>query len=200
MQRLSQTTKISLSVAVAENEVIGSNGALPWKMASDLKRFRGLTLGKPVIMGRGTYLSLGKPLDGRENIVVTKVSKLAHQGVWTVPDIEEAIAVAKNLCEECSAQEIMVIGGEQLYKAALPHVNHIYLTRVHCNPDGDAFFAELNGDEWEECAAQRVPAGPKDDFDRTDFEYKRIRASAGPARFKRPSGARFKRKRKEVSK
>ncbi len=154
-------------------------------------------MGKPVIMGRATYLSIGKPLTGRENIVVTKVSKLAHQGVWTVPDIAEAIAVADNLCAECQAEEIMVIGGEQLYKAALPLVNYIYLTRIHGNPDGDAFFAALEASEWEECAAKRVPAGPDDDFDRTDFEFKRIQASKGPARFKRPTGARYKRARKD---
>lgn len=170
MQSLTETAqksspKISLIVAVAENDVIGNSGQLPWRLPSDLKRFRKLTLGKPVIMGRKTYESIGKPLDGRENIVVTKVSKLAHQGVWTVPDIEEAIGMAGNLCQELGADEIMVIGGEQIYKAALPLASRIYLTRVHATPDGDAFFAPLEADEWREGEAEKIPATADDDCD-----------------------------------
>ena len=195
-QNLTQDTKISLIVAVAENEVIGRDGGLPWKQPSDLKRFRKLTMGKPVIMGRKTYESIGKPLDGRENIVVTSVSKLAYQGVWTVPDIAEAIAVARNLCEECGAGEIMVIGGEQLYKAALPHATHVYLSRIHASPDGDAFFAALEAAEWEECSAQRVEAGPGDDHDWSALEFRRIRPAPTRKRFKKPDGSRFGRKKK----
>ena len=197
MPGLKQNAKISLIVAVAENEVIGSKGGLPWTLSSDLKRFRELTIGKPVIMGRKTYESIGKPLEGRENIVVTQVSKLAYQGVWTVPDMDEAIGVARNLCEEMGACEIMVIGGEQLYKAALPHAEYVYLSRVHCAPDGDAFFAELEAREWEQCAAHRHEAGHKDDHDWTAFEYRRIREAASRQRFKRPDGSRFGRGKKK---
>ncbi len=154
---------VSIVVAVAENGVIGAKGALPWRLSSDLKRFRALTMGKPVIMGRHTFDSIGKALDGRENIVLTRFSKYAYKGVWVVEDIEEALDFGRRLAEELGADEIMIIGGEQVYRASLPFTDRVYMTEVAARPDGDAFFPELDPGEWQEISREPCPAGERDD-------------------------------------
>ena len=141
---------IALVVAVAENGVIGHQGGLPWRIPSDLKAFRRLTMGKPVIMGRRTFETLRKPLDGRENIVVTRMCKLAHRGCWAVASVEEALDFGRRLAAEMGAGEVMIIGGAELYRATLPMARRIYWTEVHASPEGDTHFPQIDSAEWRE--------------------------------------------------
>jgi len=162
-------TPIALIVAVADNGVIGLNGGLPWHMSSDLKTFRRLTMGKPLIMGRKTFQSLKKPLDGRDNIVVTGDAGFRPPGVLVVADFEQALALAQRCAKERGpgADEIMVIGGSQIFAAALPLADRIYKTEVHARPEGDVFFPNLNPSDWKETARTILPNGERDDFSAT---------------------------------
>jgi dihydrofolate reductase len=134
--------EISLIVAAAENNVIGRDGGLPWHLRADLVRFKALTMGKPVVMGRRTFESIGKPLPGRRNIVVTSRADYRAPGCEVVGSIDAALAAAAD------AAEIMVIGGGDIYRQLLPRADRIYFTRVHVECDGDAYFPELDPDEW----------------------------------------------------
>lgn len=155
---------IALVVAVAENGVIGADGGLPWRIPSELKAFRKLTMGKPVIMGRRTFESLKKPLDGRENIVVTRASKLAHRGCWTVTSIGEALDFGRRLAAENGASEVMVIGGAQVYQETLPLADRIYWTEIHAEPVGDTHFPPLEEGEWRETSRAPRARGDNDQF------------------------------------
>jgi dihydrofolate reductase len=135
---------ISLLVAASENNCIGIGGGLPWHLPNDLKMFRNLTWGMPVLMGRATYESLGKPLKGRINIVVSSRSDWQPEGVKVVGGLDEAIAAAK----EYGCKEIFVIGGGKVYAQMLPMADKVYLTRVHAQVEGDTFFPELEKDHW----------------------------------------------------
>lgn len=160
----SEEIVLSLVVAVAENGVIGRDGGLPWRIPSDLKAFRRLTMGKPVIMGRRTFETLRKPLDGRENIVVTRASKLAHRGCWAVASVAEAVDFGRRLAAEMGAHEVMIIGGAELYKAVLPLAHRIYWTEVHARPEGDTFFPELEPGRWQEVSRAAREQGERDEF------------------------------------
>lgn len=153
------TPTLSLIVAAADNNVIGKDNKLLWHIPADLKRFKTLTLGKPCIMGRKTYESildqLGKPLPGRTSIVIS-ASGYSHEGAIVVPTIDDAIEKAATE----NTDEIMVIGGAQIYALALPKADRIHLTRVHITPEGDAFFPALNESEWKETARESA-----DDYD-----------------------------------
>ena len=127
--------RIAFVVATAENGIIGRNGKLPWRLPSDLKRFRQVTLGKPVVMGRKTYDSIGKPLDGRENIVVTRQAGFSRPGVHVASSVEQALALGQELAEGRGVDEVMVIGGAEVYRVALPRAERIYLTLVHAEPE-----------------------------------------------------------------
>ena len=164
---------LSLIVAVAENQVIGRDGGLPWRMPSDLKTFRRLTLGKPIIMGRRTFQSIGKPLDGRDNIVVTRDPYFEHAGVSAVASVHEALGLARVLARTRGADEIMVIGGAEIYGAALPVANRIYLTRVHAAPIGDRHFPALDMTAWHELAREALPKGERDEFGATLITFER---------------------------
>ena len=159
--------RIALIAAVAENGVIGRDRDMPWRLPTDLKRFRALTLGKPVIMGRKTFETLGKPLPGRDNIVVTRDRGFAAGGVRVAHSIEEAIATAQALAGEHGADEIFVIGGGEIYAAALPHAERLYLTRVHARPEGDTCFPSIDPRDWREVAREAAPAGERDSADMT---------------------------------
>ncbi|MDO9460732.1 MAG: dihydrofolate reductase [Alphaproteobacteria bacterium] len=150
--------RISLIAAVAENGVIGREGGLPWRIPEDLKFFKVTTLGKPIIMGRKTYQSIGKPLPGRVNIVMTRDRVWHAAGVSVVHDLEAALRMA----QETGADEAMIIGGADIYEMALPRADRIYLTRIEREFDGDAMFPMLDPIEWTETArtgktAQDVP-------------------------------------------
>ena len=140
-------------VAMAENRVIGCNNQLPWRLPADLRHFKAVTMGKPVIMGRKTYESIGRPLPGRLNIVVTRDSQWQTPGCTVVRSLEKALAVAG----ETSA-DICVIGGSELYRQLLPQVHRIYLTIVHHTFLGDAYFPELSPSDWREVERIDCPA------------------------------------------
>jgi len=141
---------MALIAAVAENGAIGQAGGLPWHISGDLKFFKAKTLGKPVIMGRKTYDSIGKPLPGRPNIVVTRNPEFAAEGVEVARDLESATALAASLARDSGAEEIMVIGGAQIYEQAIPCADRLYITEVAVAPDGDAFFPAVKSSAWRE--------------------------------------------------
>jgi dihydrofolate reductase len=164
---------ISLIVAVAENGVIGCDGVLPWRLSSDLKTFRRLTMDKPIIMGRRTFQSIGKALDGRDNIVVTRDPEFAAEGISTCETVTDALTLARVLATTRGADEIMVIGGVGVFDAALPVADRIYLTRVHADVEGDRHFPALDDAIWQEVAREALPQGPRDEFASTLFIYER---------------------------
>jgi dihydrofolate reductase len=155
--------KISLIIAVAENGVIGRNGALPWHVPSDLKTFRRITMGKPVVMGRKTYDSIGKPLPGRDNIVVTRDAGFSADGIDRAASVDDALDIARRKATERGVDEIMVIGGAEIFALTIPLANRIYLTRIHARPDGDVTFPEPDPRIWREVSRSPVTPDPRDD-------------------------------------
>lgn len=145
---------LCLIVARAENGVIGADGKLPWHISADLKHFKALTVGKPVIMGRKTYESIGKPLPRRTNIVVTRNANWRADGVQVATDFPTALALAYEDAHRTGVDEVMVIGGAEIYAAALLQAKRIYLTEIHRAYDGDARFSvDLSG--WRETSRER---------------------------------------------
>ena len=142
--------KLSLIVAAANNNVIGRNNELPWYLPQDLKYFKSVTLGKPVIMGRKTFESIGKPLPGRTNIVVTRQSEWKVAGVLVAQGLRDALEIADQFRAEQHqlSDEIMVIGGAEIYRNALPLADRVYLTRIEVDIPGDAYFPALPASEW----------------------------------------------------
>lgn len=169
---------IALVVAVADNGVIGAEGAMPWRLATDMKRFRTLTMGKPVVMGRKTFASIGKPLAGRVNIVVTRQRGFAAEGVTVAASLEAALAAGAKAAVEEGAGEVMVIGGGEIYALAMPHANRLYVTHVHAKPGGDATFPPIDPARWRRSSSEEVPAGEKDTAATTFVTYERIGPSA----------------------
>ncbi len=144
--------RISLLVAATENGVIGRDNGMPWHLPDDLKHFKALTLGKPVLMGRKTFEAIGRPLPGRTNLVLTRARGWSAPGVTAVADLEGAIRAAG------AAPELMVAGGAQVYALALPHATRIYLTRIHAIIDGDTRFPDLIIEQWQETERRLHPA------------------------------------------
>ena len=152
-------------VAVAENGVIGRDGDLPWRLSSDLKMFRRLTMGKPIVMGRRTWDSLPKrPLDGRDNIVVTRDRDYSAEGAYVVGTIDEALALGEKLAQAREADEVAVIGGAQIFRDTLGRAERIYWTAVHGAPEGDTVFPKLPEDEWREVAREEIPQTERDQY------------------------------------
>lgn len=146
--------RLSFIVAVAANDVIGRDNKLPWHIPEDLKWFKENTMGKPMIMGRKTFESLGRLLPGRPHIVVSRDRNFDDSGVYVAGSIDEAVEIANKLAEKLEVDEIMVIGGENIYRQMLPLVSRIYRTYVDMQPDGDAFFPKL-GKEWQIASEQK---------------------------------------------
>jgi dihydrofolate reductase len=142
--------RIALIVAMADNRTIGRDGGLPWRIPADLKFFKAKTMGKPIVMGRRTFESIGRPLPGRPNIVVTRSGAEFPEGVDVAPDVEGALSVAAQRARDCGADEIMIIGGAALYDALLPRADRIYLTEIHEAVEGDTFFPDFDKAEWQE--------------------------------------------------
>lgn len=157
--------KKSLIVALAENRVIGRNNNLPWYLPNDLKYFKQVTMGKPIVMGRKTYESIGKPLPGRTNIVVTRNTEWRADGVRVVHSLEAAFDLAESVAEIDGQDEVMIIGGDQLYQAALPLVDRMYLTEVHAEVAGDAFFPKFDKDDWVVMACEDFDAVEPNPYD-----------------------------------
>lgn len=154
---------LSLLVAASENNVIGKNNQLPWHLPNDLKYFKNLTWGMPILMGRKTFESIGKPLPGRKSIVITRNTNWQHEGVDVVHSIEDAIQKA----ESFGVKEIFVIGGAEIFKTSLQKANRIYLTRIHHNFDGDVYFPELSEQDWQLTSSRFVEADEKNAYDHT---------------------------------
>ncbi|GAA4730059.1 dihydrofolate reductase [Flavisolibacter ginsenosidimutans] len=154
---------ISLLVAASENNVIGKDNKLPWHLPDDLKYFKNLTWAMPILMGRKTFDSIGKPLPGRKSIVITRNNDWGHEGVDVVHSIEAAVEKAK----EYGAKEIFVIGGAEIFKTSLPNANRIYLTRIHHPFDGDVFFPVINEKEWTLVSKRYCEKDAKNAYDHT---------------------------------
>ncbi|HXF88932.1 MAG TPA: dihydrofolate reductase [Xanthobacteraceae bacterium] len=165
--------RIVVVAAVAENGVIGRNNALPWRIKSDMARFRAITMGKPVVMGRKTFLSIGKPLDGRTNIVVSRNAGFAARGVVVAPSLEAALLAARGDSLRRGAEEIMVIGGTEIFAQALPLADRLDITLVHARPEGDAYFPPIDAKIWRESARREQPAGPQDEAAYAEITYVR---------------------------
>ncbi|MGR9071529.1 MAG: type 3 dihydrofolate reductase [Gammaproteobacteria bacterium] len=152
--------KISLIVAMASNRVIGLNNDMPWRLSADLRYFRKITMGKPILMGRKTFESIGRPLPGRKNIIVSRNTEFRREGCLVFHSIEDALHVCK------SEEEVMIVGGACFYETLLPEADRIYLTYIHRPFEGDTFFPEFDAGDWREIERLDV----RDDED-VEFDY-----------------------------
>jgi dihydrofolate reductase len=162
-----------LVAAVGENDVIGQGGGLPWRLKSDLAHFRAVTMGKPVVMGRKTYLSIGKPLRGRTNIVVTRDAAFNSPGVLVAPSVEAALTVARGDVLRRGADAIVIGGGAEIYAQTMPLADRLVITRVHLCPTGDTKFPTIAPALWREVERSEHPAGPDDEAGFTKLIYER---------------------------
>ena len=165
--------EIVFVVAVAENGVIGANGAMPWRLKSDLARFKALTLDKPVVMGRKTFASIGKRLPRRTNIVVTRDRNFRADGVVVTYSFTEAKAIATGDALRRFATEIAVIGGAEIYRQWMDSADRLEITEVHARPDGDTRFPDVDPAIWQEASRVRNPAGLQDSADFSYVTYRR---------------------------
>ena len=165
--------EVMLIVAVAENGVIGADGAIPWRLKSDMQRFKALTSGKPVVMGRKTFVSIGRPLPGRTNIVVTRDPDFRAAGVVVTNSFANARAIAIGDALRRFATEIAIIGGAEIYAQWMGLADRLEITEVHAQPDGDTRFPAVDATAWEEVARERNPAGPDDSADFSYVTYRR---------------------------
>jgi dihydrofolate reductase len=159
---------ISIIVALAENGVIGSDNRLPWHLPDDLKRFKALSLGKPIVMGRRTFESIGRALPGRTNIVVSRRPGLAIEGTVVAQSLDAALAAAG------SAPEVVIIGGAEIFRQALPRTDVIHLTRVHARVAGDVVFPDLDPGEWREIALEHHTADERHQYAFTFVTLQRV--------------------------
>jgi dihydrofolate reductase len=169
----SGSKKIVLVAAIGENNVIGRDGQLPWHLKSDLKHFRELTIGKPVIMGRKTYVSIGKPLKDRTNIVLTSDLGLVAPGTVLATSLDAALGYAQRDAARRGVDEIMIIGGSDVFAAMMPHADRLEITHVNASPEGDALFPPIDQAVWQKVSYAAHKAGPGDDADFTVVTYLR---------------------------
>jgi dihydrofolate reductase len=161
-------------VAYARNRVIGRDNGLPWQLPSDLKHFKGATMGRPMIMGRKTFLSIGKALPGRTSIVVTRDPSFHAEGSLVAPSIEAAIRIAEDVAQRDAVDEIMITGGGEIYAQALPFVDRIIATEIALDVEGHARFPTLDPADWLEMSRTAVARGPRDDADYEIVIYDRL--------------------------
>jgi dihydrofolate reductase len=154
--------EIVFVVAVADNGVIGAGGAIPWRLKTDMQRFKALTSGKPVVMGRKTFLSLRRPLPGRTNIVMTRDADFRGPGAVVTASLDHALAVAKGDALRRFVTEIAVIGGAEVYAQWMALADRLEVTEVHASPPGDTRFGPIDKTVWEEAARTENPSGPDD--------------------------------------
>ena len=160
-------------VAIAKNNVIGMDGDMPWKLSTDLKRFKRDTMGKPIIMGRKTFESIGRALPGRLNIVVSRSEFIADNTVHA-NSIDAAIFLAEGWAKENESDEICVIGGGQIYTATLPVASKLYVTHVMAEPDGDTLYPAIIDADWRPIEREEVPIGEKDTAETLYVVYERV--------------------------
>ena len=165
--------EIVLIAAVADNGVIGSHGTIPWRLKSDMQRFKAMTSGKPVVMGRKTFMSLRRPLPGRTNIVITRDPNFRAAGAVAATSFADARAVARGDALRRSAAEIAVIGGAEIYAQWMESADRLEITEVHARPQGDTCFGAIDPAAWQEVARVRHPAGPDDSAGFSYVTYRR---------------------------
>jgi len=159
-------------VAMAENGVIGRDGRLPWRLSSDLMHFKSLTVGKPVLMGRRTFESLGRPLPERQNIVLTRDPGWSADGCTVVRSLDGAVAAAS------TAPELMIIGGADIYALCWPRLSRVELTRVHAHPAGDTLLEGLDWSDWHVTSEERHCADERNEYDYSFLTLTRPSAQA----------------------
>lgn len=159
---------LSLIVAISENYVIGREGQLPWHLSADLKRFKKLTMGHHIVMGRKTYDSIGRQLPGRTSVVLTRQTDWSVEGVLTATGLETALELAGD------DEEVFIIGGSQIYQLALPLVERLYVTRVQASVSGDTYFPEITSEQWQLEQTDSFSADEKNDHDYSFLVYSRI--------------------------
>ncbi len=165
--------RIALIAAVARNGVIGRDNQLLWRLKTDLRRFRELTTGKPLVMGRKTFDSIGKPLPNRETIVVTRNAGFAVEGVQVARSIAEALVLGRASAERRGVDEIVIGGGGDIYAQTIGEADRLYLTEVELEPEGDALFPRVDPLLWRETSRRRFPSGPDDEAPFTFIDYVR---------------------------
>jgi dihydrofolate reductase len=161
-ERPARTASIVLVAAIGENGVIGRGNALPWRLKSDLAHFRALTMGKPVIMGRRTFQSIGRPLTGRTTIVVSRDTAFAAPGILVAPSLAAALQSARADALRRGADTVAVVGGADIYAQAMPLAARLEITHIHASPGGDTFFPAIDRNIWRETARSEHAAGPQD--------------------------------------
>jgi len=165
--------RVSIVVAVAENGVIGLEGDMPWQLSTDLKRFKALTLGKPMIMGRKTFMAIGQALPGRTSIVITRDKTWQAEGVVPVHSLEMAFSVAKEVAQAAGQNEVCIVGGGEIYQQSFDSADVIHVTQVHATPTGDTVFPDIDPAVWREISREHVPSGEKDTAETTYIVYER---------------------------
>lgn len=168
---------IALVVAAARNRVIGRQGSMPWHVPGDLKTFRRLTMGRPIVMGRKTFQSIGRALDGRTNIVITRDPAFQAVGVTVAASLDAALALAN--AAPSTDNSIMIIGGGEIYRAALPHADRVYMTEIAAEPEGDTWFPALAPEEWVQTEHIDLEPDPRDDHAAVLRVFKRVAAPSG---------------------
>ncbi len=164
---------IMFVVARAENGVIGRNNTMPWRLKSDLQHFRALTIGKPVVMGRKTFASIGRPLKGRSNIVVSRNPHFAAAGIIVAPNVDSALSVARGEALRQGAGAIAIIGGAEIFAQTMPLAGRIEMTLVHDRPEGDTYFPDIDQATWSEISRSRHPKGASDSAPYSFVTYER---------------------------
>ena len=175
----SQRIALVLVVAVADNGVIGQGGRLPWRLKSELAHFRRVTMGKPIVMGRKTYLSIGRPLPGRTNIVVSRDPTFAAPGIVAAPSVKTALTAARGDALRRGVTEIAIVGGAGIYADTMALADRLVITRVHLRPAGDTTFPAIDPGVWKETERTEHQAGPGDEASFTVLAYERTDDSTG---------------------
>ena len=165
---------LSLIVAMSTNRVIGINNALPWHLPNDLKYFKQVTMGKPIIMGRNTFESIGRPLPGRRNIVITRNPDYQAEGIDVVSSLDAAIQLGEDICLIDGHEEVMVIGGAQIYELTLPQADRLYITHVDAEIEGDAFFPEVDWQHYRNVGEEAFSAAGPNPYDYRVSVYEKV--------------------------
>lgn len=157
--------KLSLICAMAENRTIGKDNSLPWHLSEDLKYFKKVTMGRSIIMGRKTWESIGRPLPGRTNIVISRNDKFIAEGAEVVSSLSSAIQLAEKIAQTDGTDEAFIIGGAGLYQAALPQAHRFHLTRVHAAIDGDTHLSDFDETQWKEVSRESFSSAGSNPYD-----------------------------------
>ena len=166
---------IAIIAAVAKNGVIGAAGGLPWRVKADLRKFRSITMGKPLIMGRRTFETLPRVLDGRDSVVVTRQAGFSTPGAFVAENLEAALTLAQKLAAGRATDEVFIGGGGEIYREAFPIADRLYITHVSAEPTGDTVFPEIRAEDWTEVSRQPIPKSEGDTADAEHVVYARRR-------------------------